>query len=309
MATADAYHRGMFGFVLRGLTPLTSSPRRWAVALWCGFNFGLVAAAPALPAHRLTVLEGEAVVIDGARALAAAPGLVLKPGAIVESHAQARLVRIEFADGGVADLGPGTKVMVAPRGFPSRQQKPPALYLLSGWVKQASGAGAPAAGLVTPALDLLPFSGTVVVQVLPQAVRVFVEGGRAELLERRRGGTRVALASGEMYAAEAASAGQVTPRPGADFITALPRLFRDRIPSQAGRFQDAVVEAAPLPAPSYAGLRDWLVAEPLVRRDFPRRFGVLARQGPFRSALEGGLAQHPEWTPVLYPPAPPPMSP
>jgi hypothetical protein len=98
----------------------------------------------------------------------------------------------------------------------------------------------------------------------------------------------------------------VTPRPSADFIAALPRMFRDRIPSQAARFKDAAVEAPGLPAPTYAGLRDWLVAEPLIRRDFPRRFATLARQGAFRSGLEAGLAQHPEWTPVLYPPPPPP---
>jgi hypothetical protein len=199
--------------------------------------------------------------------------------------------------------------MVAPRGFPSRDGKPPALYLLAGWVKQTSAAGTPAAGLTTPTLDLLPFSGAVVVHATPQASRVFVEAGRAQLTERQRGGTRRALASGEMYAGEAGKGGEVTPRPSADFIAALPRMFRDRIPSQAARFKDAAVDAPALPAPTYAGLRDWLVAEPLIRRDFPRRFAVLSRQGAFRSGLEAGLAQHPEWTPVLYPPPPPPKPP
>ena len=86
-------------------------------------------------------------------------------------------------------------------------------------------------------------------------------------------------------------------------------MFRETIPSQAARFQDAGVEATALPAPEYAALRDWLVAEPLVRRDFPRRFAVLARQKAFRSGLEANLAQHVEWTPVLYPPPPPTPSP
>ena len=82
----------------------------------------------------------------------------------------------------------------------------------------------------------------------------------------------------------------------------MPRMFRDRIPSQAARLKDAVVDAAPLPAPSYAALRDWLTAEPTIRHDFPRRFAELARSGAFRSSLEAGLAQHPEWKSVLHPP-------
>lgn len=286
-------------------------PFRWRcdlAALWCALAVGHAVAAPPAP-HRFTLLEGDAIVIDGARAFAAAPGLVLKPWAIVETRADSRLVRIEFADGSMADLGPQTRVMLAPRGFPPREKMSPSLYLLSGWVKQSSAAGAPAAGLVTPAIDLLPFSGVVVVQASATLHRVFVESGRARLVERRRDGERPAFASGEMYAAEAGAAGSVAPRPSADFIAAMPRMFRETIPSQAARYQDAAVEAAALPAPDYAALRDWLVAEPLIRRDFPRRFAVLARQKAFRSGLEANLAQHVEWTPVLYPPPPPTPSP
>ena len=294
----------MSEFVERVIELLRPSLRRPLAGLLCVMAGGLAAAAQPVPAYRLTLLEGDAVVIDGARAMAAVPGLGLIAGSIVETQVGSQLVRVEFADGSIADLGPQTRVMVAPRGFPSREGKPPALYLLAGWVKQTSAASTPVAGLTTPTLDLLPFSGAVVVHATPQANRVFVEAGRAQVTERQRGGTRRAIVSGEMYAGEAGKGGEVTPRPSADFIAALPRMFRDRIPSQAARFKDVAVEAPALPAPTYAGLRDWLVAEPLIRRDFPRRFAVLARQGTFRSEIEAGLAQHPEWVPVLYPPPP-----
>lgn len=298
----------MSGFALR-LAPLFPSRWGWVLAaLCCVLAVGHAAAAPP-PAYRFTLLEGDALVIDGARAFAAAPGLVLKPLAIVETRADSRLVRIEFADGSMVDLGPQTRIMLAPRGFAPREKMSPALYLLAGWVKQTSATGAPAAGLVTPALDLLPFSGIVVVHASAPLNRVFVEAGRARLVERRRGGERPAVASDEMYAAEAGAAGSVSPRPSADFIATMPRMFRESVPSQAARFQDDAVEAAALPAPEYAALRDWLVAEALIRRDFPRRFAVLARQKAFRSGLEANLAQHVEWTPVLYPPPPPPPSP
>ena len=294
----------MSGFALR---LVLLHPSRWGVrlaALLGALAVGHAVAAPP-PAYRFTLLEGDAMVIDGARAIAAAPGLVLKPWAIVETKADSRIVRIEFADGSMVDLGPQTRIMLAPRGFAPREKMLPALYLLSGWVKQSSAAGAPAAGLVTPAIDLLPFSGVVVVQASAPLHRVFVESGRAKLVERRRDGERLSFGSGEMYAAEAAAAGGVAPRPSADFIDKMPRMFRETIPSQAKRYEDATVEAATLPAPEYAALRDWLVAEPLIRRDFPRRFAVLARQKAFRSGLEANLAQHVEWTPVLYPPPPP----
>jgi hypothetical protein len=297
----------MSGFTLR-LGSLR--PSRWGrgrAALWCALAVGHAVAAPP-PAHRFTLLEGDAIVIDGARTFAAAPGLVLKPWAIVETRADSRLVRIEFADGSMADLGPQTRIMLAPRGFPPREKMSPALYLLAGWVKQTSGARVPAAGLVTPGLDLLPFSGVVVVQASASLHRVFVESGRARLVERRRNGGQPTFGSGEMYAAETGAAGSVTPRPSADFVATMPRMFRETIPSQAARYQDGTVEAAALPAPEYAALRDWLVAEPLIRRDFPRRFAMLARQKAFRSGLEANLAQHVEWTPVLYPPPPPPPS-
>lgn len=279
--------------------------QRWRAGLLLA---GLLAAGAAVAAaqavaQRLTLIEGEAVVIDGARALAGAPGLALAAGAIVETGDGSRLVRIEFADGSIVDLGPATRVMVAPPRFAARDGKPPALYLLAGWVKQASPGAAPAAGLVTPALDLRPFTGAVVVHAAA-ASRVFVETGRAALLERRRGGATLTLAAGEMYAADAGAAGSVQPRPAPDFVAAMPRMFRDRIPSQAARFQDVLVEATPLPPPDYARLRPWLGAEPQLRREFPRRFVTLARQPAFRRALEDGLAQHPEWMPILYPPPP-----
>ncbi|MBE0547480.1 MAG: hypothetical protein IH627_07470 [Rubrivivax sp.] len=299
----------MVSFVTNGIELRLPRLRRALAGLLSTLTAVLATAAQEVPTQRLTLLEGDAIVVDGARVMAAAAGLVLKPWSIVETQAGSRLVRIEFADGSMADLGPQTRVMVAPRGFPAREGKPPALYLLAGWVKQTSAPGSPAAGLATPALDLLPFTGAVVVHATPQAQRVFVEAGRTQLVERRRGGTRAALANGEMYAAEPGTGGAVTPRPSSDFVAAMPRMFRERIPSQAARFKDATVDAAALPSPSYASLRDWLVAEPLIRRDFPRRFGALARQGAFRSALEAGLAQHPEWTPVLYPPPPPPKPP
>jgi hypothetical protein len=294
----------MSGFAMR-VGPLHPSRRRAGVTALCWALAVGPAVAAAPPAHRLTLLEGDAIVIDGARAYAAAPGLELKPWAIVETKADSRLVRIEFADGSMADLGPQTRIMLAPRGFAPRENKAPALYLLAGWVKQSSAAGAPAAGLVSPAIDLLPFDGVVVVQASATLHRVFVESGRARLVERRRGGERPSFGLGAMYAAEAGAAGSVAPRPTADFIDRMPRMFRETIPSQAARFPDPGVEAAALPAPGHAALRDWLLAEPLIRRDFPRRFGVLARQKAFRAGLDADLAQHVEWTPVLYPPPPP----
>jgi hypothetical protein len=282
----------MFPAATEADTPNHSARRRAALALLCALACGLSEAAPAATAApRVTLLEGSsgradvsgAIMVDGARAGAVVVGLALKAQALLETPPGTALLRIEFADGSIADLGPQTRVMVQPAGFAPRGGKPPLVYLLSGWMKLASPADTATAGLISPELDVPPFTGTIIVQAAPKLHRIFVETGRAEVVEPRAGGARSALGNGQMYTARVVSAsGGIVARPSGDFLASLPRLFRDRIPCQAARLKDTCAEAAPSPAPCYAALREWLVAEPAIRRDFPRRFAELARSGPFR---------------------------
>jgi hypothetical protein len=261
----------------------------------------LAVTAPALaPAQdvMITLLEGDAVVIDGAQRLAALPGLRLAPAAIVDTGPETTLLRLEWPDETVVDLGPATRVMVVPPGFAKREGHAPLIYLLQGWAKVTSGGGATAAGVIAPAMELLPFSGAAVLFSDRREPFVFAESGHLDVLERPGGRAPSPVPAGALYAGN----GIVHRHAESGWLQRVPRSFRDPLPLRAAAFKDHRVEASVLPPPTYASLADWLAAEPLVRHDFPRRFGALARHAAFRHELEAHLSAHPEWVLVLHPP-------
>lgn len=248
------------------------------------------------PPVLLTIVDGEAVVVDGARRLHAAPGLALAAGALIDTAANATLVRIEWANGTLVDLGPGTRAMVSPPNFRARSGQTPALYLLQGWAKLTGHSAAPSGGLVAPHLDLLPVAGSAVAWVGPPADHVFAETGVLRVLVRP-GGASHSLGQGALYSSDSG----VAARPPADWLKRVPRAFRDAIPSRAALAQTRAADASVLSPPTYEDLGAWLDAEPDLRRDFPRRFASLAHDPAFRKALLARLSAHPEWGPVLNP--------
>jgi hypothetical protein len=258
----------------------------------------------------LTLVDGDAVVIDGARRLAAAPGLRVGAGALVETGASTTVVRLEGPEQATIDLGPDTRAMLTPAAMASRGGRVPTLYLLQGAVKLTSRGAATLRGLVAPGLELLPFSGSAVVQVGKGQQAVFAETNRLEIDERHVGGMSHTLGAGEFYSGDIARAGTVVPRPGADWLKQVPRAFRDPLPLRVAALRDRPFEPTVLPSPTYDQLAHWLSAEPGVRRDFVSRFRPLMRDATFRSGLQSHLYAHPEWDKVLNPKPPkPPSSP
>lgn len=256
----------------------------------------------------LTLLDGEAVVIDGARRLAAAPGLRLSAGALVETSANTAVVRIEGPELATIDLGPDTRVMLTPVVMASRGGRAPTLYLLQGAVKLTSRGGATLRGLLAPGLELLPFSGSAVVQMVKDHQAVFAEANRLELDERRVGGVPRSLGVGEFYSGDITRAGTVISRPDADWLKQVPRAFRDSLPLRASALRDRPVEPTVLPGPTYEQLAHWLSVEPGMRRNFVSRFKSLTHDAAFRSGLQSHLYIHPEWDAVLNPKPPKPAS-
>lgn len=275
--------------------------RRCANVVACG----LLAGATVQPSHAqdwmLTLLDGEAVVIDGARRLAAAPGLRLSAGALVETSANTAVVRIEGPEQASIDLGPDTRAMLAPAALASRGGRVPTLYLLHGTVKLISRGGATLQGLVAPGIELLPFTGSAVVQVGKNQQAVFAEATRLQFDERRTAGVSGTLGVGEFYSGETVRAGSVVSRPGADWLKQVPRAFRDPLPLRAPAWHGRPVEATVLPGPTYEQLAPWLGAEPAIRRDFVSRFKPLLHDVAFRSGLQSHLRAHPEWDEALNP--------
>ncbi len=267
-----------------------------AVALVLGL---LLAQAPAQAAALVTIVDGESVLIDGARSVFATEGLKVGDETIVRTGAKASLLRIEWPDGSAADFGPDTQAMIGPGGFGARG---PAVYLLRGWLKLSSLGSGPAAGLVAPRVEVQAFKGSLVVLASADETWVFAESGGAPLVERELKPTsNLSLKSGEVYVRSGNAKGTQAPRPTPAQMQRVPRGFRDALPLRTAALKDKSVTAKPATPPAYADVSEWLVAEKPLRRNFTRRFVALSKDAAFRAGLVQNLARHPEWEPVLFP--------
>jgi hypothetical protein len=253
---------------------------------------------------RLTLLDGEAQLLQGSQWGSAVQGQAVAAGSLLDTGAHTTLLRLEWPDQTALDLGPDTRVMLLPPGFRARQGKPVLAYVLRGWVKLSGGPGqATAGGLLTPQLELLPPSATgsaVALQVQAGAVKLFAESSAVEL-QLRPSGTSLSVPAGAWFDAEPPA----LPRPSGAWMAQVPRAFRDPIPRRAAALQGQKTASTPLPAPGYSVLADWLVlAEPELRRQWPTRLAPWLQDPAFRRAVQTGLPRHPEWAPVLKPPVP-----
>jgi hypothetical protein len=291
---------------------LSSRNGIWAVLLQgLGAVLCLLAANPAQAVEStalLTIVEGPATVIEGAHSLTAVAGMKLGAATLIDTGPGTNLLRVEFSDGSTLDIGPDTHLMLMPPGLAGSGPRAPAFYLMQGWAKHSSAAraeGASGAGELAPQLELLQVAGVMVGRVSGDEAMLFVESGRAQLIERKlKGSAPLGLKAGELYSRSGSDRGTVVPRPTAAFLQGLPRSFRDTLPPLAEKFKGKSVEPKGFSVPSYAALKPWLTAEPAIRREFPRRFAALAKDASFREALVKNLSSHPEWEPVLFPPKP-----
>lgn len=276
-----------------------AGPLRWLrllfLAAW-GLHAALAAAAP-----RLTIVDGDATVLEGDRALLAVEGQTLGAEAIVRTGARTTLLRIEWPDGTAADLGPDSQAMVEPGGFGARAGKLPALYVLQGWAKLSMLGTASTPGLLTPRVDVQPFKGVLVMRVDGGSHWLFAEGGSLSLAERDLKTGTLALKNGEVYTREGDAKGTLAPRPTPAQMQQVPRGFRDTLPSRLAAASGRAVNPRPAAAPAHAELRAWLEGERNLRRNFTKRFAARAREPAFRAALAEHLSAHPEWEPVLFP--------
>ncbi|HEX4597745.1 MAG TPA: hypothetical protein VH278_08175 [Burkholderiaceae bacterium] len=264
----------------------------------------LFAALPAMAVESVgvvTILEGDATAIRGLSKFALAEGVRLSGNDLVETGRSAFL-RIEFTDGVIADLGPGTRVQVNQPTL--RRNDRPAFYLLSGWLKLSAaklGAGTKAS-IASPQFDAVGLDGDSVEQVQGGTSAVFAENGPLRVLDHSRSAPApIQVKSGDFLVLSGDETPKISQRPAHDFIASLPRPFEDPLPSRLARYSARDVPAKPLGAFTYAEVEGWLDAEPMIRRRFVREWAVKADDDAFRQHLEARLSKHPEWERLLYP--------
>lgn len=260
----------------------------------------LATASQAAPAALVTIVEGEVALLRDSARLALVEGVALQADDLIELGPQGKLARLEFPDGALLDLGPGSRLLLSPRLGGDRARA--RAYLLTGWAKATAPKDVTLA-LLSPQLDL-GGSGYAAVLALPGdgSAQVFAEAGEVQL--RRGSAAAQALKSGE-WLSLAGGKSETAKRPGPAFVQAMPRAFMDSLPARATRFQGKDVAPKRLAALVYADAQPWLDApDAALRRANLPRWRPLARDAEFRRGLTGGLKSHPEWEPILFPPAP-----
>jgi len=252
----------------------------------------------------VTILEGEAALVRGTTRYLLAEGVRLQQGDIIHTADKA-LVRLEFSDGSMVDLGPGARLLTtnaAARG--SQSERGWQHTLLAGLIKLTCSKQAKVSHqLTTPQVALTTSDAVTVVQASATDASLFVESGEARITDvaPKGGSATVRVKGGDFYARKSGQKGTVATRPPQAFISALPRGFLDTIPSRSARFKDRQVAPKRVEEVTYSDIEIWLKAERDVRRSLMRRWQPRARDPDFRTALVANLRHHPEWDPILFP--------
>ena len=138
------------------------------------------------------------------------------------------------------------------------------------------------------------------------AGQAFAEAGRIELrLANPPGLAPIALKTNEWMSLPPAGGKPVlNPHPGPAFVQQVPRPFLDPLPSRAALFAGKERTPKSVGMVSYADAQDWIdTPDPALRRLALARWRGLLRSNEFRAGALMGLKTHPEWQPLLFPPA------
>jgi hypothetical protein len=276
----------------------------WKLAVWLCVLACPWSAWANVPLATATIVDGEAIVVRDTSRLQLAEGVRLAKDDIIETTDKARLVRIEFSDGLMLDLGPSTRVLLAPRLSGDKGRAQSQLHLLSGSAKLTLAKGRPPAAdvLSSPAFDVTGMVRSAVFIVQPTEAYAFAESG--ELVLRERAGAKAgaihSLKASEFFAQPGGDKSSLTTRPTPNFIQRLPRPFVDALPSRVALFKDRDVLPKRLGDIGYADVADWIDADGL-RAGFVTRWKALAQDAEFRKGLVANLRRHPEWDRTLFP--------
>jgi hypothetical protein len=266
----------------------------------------LPVSAAAQDVGTVTFLEGSLRIIRSVTVLQAGEGARLRQGDMLESSDKG-FVQLEFAGGAIVALGPSTRIYVfrhRPEGKSASDASGEELVLLTGWLKGQSDAHAGSYRYESPALAATTRSGTVVLHYSEGECDIFVESGSAGIADVGSDGNLGKPATGTaglFYSRRQGKGLTNTPHPSAAFIDALPRAFRDALPSRLARFKGKPIEPKAQHQVSYTEIQPWLTMPPAWRKGFVDRFGPRLNDPEFRKQFEIHAAEYPDWQPILHP--------
>jgi hypothetical protein len=260
--------------------------------------FAVLAFLPsALRAEELgtfTLMEGSVRILRGTMVLRGVEGMRFQNGDIVETSSPG-FVQAEFSGGTIAAIGPATRVWI--HGSGSQRD----LVLMSGWVKGETTGGGGTYRFVGPLLSASAKGGAVIVHTAPGAAEIYVETGTATISEAESTKTMAAKA-GQFFTRHTGKNVVVGPRPEGAFVDAMPRPFRDTLPSRMSRFAGKKpAEPKPDHEITYAEAEPWLRLGRGWRRLFSERFQPRLKDAEFRKSVEQHISEYPEWDRVLHP--------
>ncbi len=271
---------------------------------WLGGSLLLLASALCSGADLgvVTLLDGNARVLRGVTWYKLTEGARLQDGDVIDAADRAQ-VQAELSAGPIVSfVGPAELFAAAAGSRESKQHVPAELYLTRGWLKLDVKAGAGALRARSPAGTLLTGDGVAVMHAQPETLEAFVERGSVRLIEPGRtagegaahdlkGGDFAIRASDRPFAS-AGAAPQT-------FVAAMPRQFRDPLPSRAQLYQVSHVQLVADRAITYAE------AEPLLngpyRRIFIKRLQPRLADPEFRGPVMAKAQAYPEWHGAIVP--------
>ena len=261
----------------------------FASALCHGADFGVV-----------TIVDGNVRVLRGASWSKLVEGARVQDGDVVETAERAE-AQVELGSGPIVNLGGPAQLYAAAAG--SRDGKQAAdVYLLRGWLKLVAKAPGATLRVRAPAGTIAASGAIAVVHAEADTVEAFMESGNAKLSEPGKGGGDGA--AHELQAGDFAIRG--TDRPFATagaapqaFVAAMPRHFRDPLPTRAAQYQVARVQLVTDRPISYAEAEPWLSSP--YRRAFLKRLQPRLADAEFRAPVVAKLQAYPEWRDLVSP--------
>jgi len=230
----------------------------------------------------------------------------VRQGDIIESS-EGAFVQLEFANGAIVALGPASGLYIfqyaAGEGH-GEQAAALDLVILNGWLKGESGAGKRLYRYRSPLLAVTTTGGTVVLRSNPNASDIFVETGAASIGEVNQSGNSgqtISVKVGQFVSRQKGAGITTLPRPSPNFLEAMPRPFRDTLPSRLAHFAGKSVEPKGEHPVSYGEIQHWLTMPSAWRRGLAERLAPRLSDPDFRKQIELHVNEYPEWGPILHP--------